>query len=207
MEIRSSSCEDSASADQRLSWRSPVVLISEETIIQSLKAGDASALVALYDSYGDAMYGLALRILRQPPEAEDVVQEVLMTLWSHCAYDPLRGSLRSFLLLSVRSRSLDRIRKRQGQARTVQRWGRGELGELDSHEPFDNAIRNETVIRVQAALNQLPEHQRQVLEYSYYEGLTQVQIAQRLEVPLGTVKSWFRLAFTKLRRELHDLTS
>ncbi len=182
-----------------------MIRTSEQAIVQALQAGDASALGSLYDSYGDVMYGLALRILGQRQEAEDLVQEVFLNLWNHCTYNPARGSFRSFLLLTIRSRALDRVRSRQGALRTAQRWIRGDIGQEFPNQPLENVVQDETTRRVQAALNELPEQQRQALKLAYYEGLTQAEIAQRLQVPLGTVKSWFRLGFTKLRKNLHDL--
>lgn len=168
-----------------------------------LKAGSASALEALYDLYGNLMYALALRILHNSQEAEDVVQEVFLSVWHRCNYEPERGSLKTFLILLTRSRALDRLRSQSTRSNTLQRAGRA-LEQGIPREPLESAMSDEVSRHVQAALNTLPEQQRQALELAYFEDMTQLEISQSLNVPLGAVKSWFRLGFNKLRHSLKD---
>lgn len=179
---------------------------SDLEMFQALKARQASALGQLYDSYGDMMYALAFRILRNSQEAEDLIQEIFEALWQNCSYSPQRGSLKSFLMLLVRSRSLDRLRSQKSTQNALERAGHSEV-DRSLDKPLETVVSDEISQRVRAALAELPENQRQAFEMAYFEGLSQREISQSLEVPVGTVKSWFRLGFTKLRRSLNDLMS
>lgn len=184
----------------------PVTLsLADEELIRGLQAQQPKALEQLYDSYGNMMYGLALQILNNHQEAEDLVQDIFLKLWHHCNYDPNRGSLRSFLMILVRSRALDRVRSHKSRLNTAERSGHQTAINSSEPSPLDVVTSDEISQRVQAALAILPENQRQALEWSYFGGLTQQEIAQRLNVPLGTVKSYFRLSFSKLRQSLNDL--
>jgi RNA polymerase sigma-70 factor, ECF subfamily len=180
--------------------------LSDVELVTRLKAGDSAALSKIYDRYGDAMYWFAVRLLGQPQEAEDLLQEIFMALFDKCTYQSGRGSLKTYLMMLVHSRSLDRLRSRKSQVQRQQRL-QGYTPLYDFSTPLDHATDSEIAQRVRTALGELPEKQRYALEMAYFEGLTQVEIAQRLNVPVGTVKSWFRLSFDKLRRKLGDLTS
>lgn len=178
-----------------------------DELIKGLQTQQPCALEQLYDSYGDMMYGLAFHILGNRQEAEDLVQDIFLKLWHHCSYDPSRGSLQSFLMLLVRSRAIDRLRSQKSRLKTAERSGHLAGSEIFGRSPFEVATSDEVSQRVQDALSALPEKQRQALELSYFKGLTQQEIAQRLEVPVGTVKSYFRLSFVKLRQSLQDFMS
>jgi RNA polymerase sigma-70 factor, ECF subfamily len=176
----------------------------DDELLQGLQAQQPNVLTRLYDSYGDMMCGLAYRIINSRQDAEDVVQDVFLRLWNHCSYNPDRGSFQTFLMIMVRSRSLDRLRSHQSQLKNVQRSGRLQ-NETDGQTPLEIVAADEIGQRVQRALADLPDKQRQAIELSYFGGLTQQEISQHLEVPLGTVKSYFRLSFAKLRQSLQDL--
>lgn len=177
---------------------------SDLELFRRLKAKKTSALAELYDSYGDIMYSLALQILRNPQEAEDLVQEVFLNLWQNCTYNPDRGSFKSFLIIMLRSRAIDRWRAHKSSLNTLERFGKETNSQEKTNIPLKEAVSDEISQRVREALSQLPENQRQALEMAYYEGLTQVEIAQHFNTPVGTVKSWFRLSFAKLRNSLKD---
>jgi RNA polymerase sigma-70 factor, ECF subfamily len=181
--------------------------LSDHELLDRLQAKHADALEQLYDSYSGIMYGLAFRILGNRQEVEDVIQDIFLGLWHHCNYDPNRASFKSFLMLLVRSRSLDRLRSHQSRLNTAERSGHLVSNELPTETPLEAVVVDETSRRVQEALAELPTKQRQALELSYFGGLTQQEIAQRLKIPLGTVKSYFRLSFAKLRQSLHSLIS
>jgi RNA polymerase sigma-70 factor, ECF subfamily len=182
----------------------PVVkLISDRELLDRLQSKQPDALRQLYDSYGDLMFGLALRILGDRQEAEDLVQDVFLTLWTHCTYDPTRASFKSFLMLLVRSRSLDRLRSQKSRLAADERSHH--LAPPASQTPLEAAVLGDVSDQVQQALADLPPSQRQALELAYFGGLTQQEIAQKLGVPLGTVKSYFRLSFGKLRQALSSL--
>ncbi|WP_245915880.1 sigma-70 family RNA polymerase sigma factor [Merismopedia glauca] len=170
-------------------------------LFYGLKAKDAAAIGKLYDRYGGLMYSLAFRILGNSQEAEDLIQEIFVNLWQKCSYDPTRGSLKSFLLILVRSRAIDRWRSQKNTQHRLENW-QNEMLLVDEDDPHTDDITE----RVRSALTELPETQRQALEMAYYQGLSQSEIAKQLDVPLGTVKSWFRLGFVKMRQMLKDLT-
>jgi len=176
---------------------------SDEGLIEALKARQIGALREIYRRHGRLIYSLALRIVKRAEEAEDLTQEVLLSLWQHPAYDPRRGSLKQFLVLLTRSRAIDRLRSHHARHRTLKRW-QPVAEPLTINPPLDQVSQGERAQRVQQALSSLPAAEREVLEIAYYEGLSQSAIAQRLDIPLGTVKSRCRQGLKKLRRALTD---
>ncbi|AFZ17681.1 sigma-70 family RNA polymerase sigma factor [Allocoleopsis franciscana] len=179
-------------------------LQSDEELIQALKAGQSSALGILYDRYASLVYRLALRILTNPQEAEDLTQEIFLNLWRSGSYNPSRGSLSSFLTTLTRSRAIDKIRSRGSNLKFIQRWSQMMVNETSSLTPFESAALSQRSHQVRQALTQLPEKQRQVLEMAYYEGLSQSEIAAQLGIPLGTIKTWSRQGLLNLRKNLRD---
>ena len=173
---------------------------TDGALVARIEARDADALALLYDRHAARLLGLAQRILGVGGEAEEVLQEVFLYVWrSAGSFDPARGSVLAWLLVATRSRAIDRLRARRPASR-------GELRRLDdvpeSAAPVDverdSAAREwESVCR--AAIGELPEEQRRVLELAYFEGLTHVEIAERTATPLGTVKTRVRLGLMKLR--------
>lgn len=179
-------------------------LQSDEELIQALKAGQSSALGILYDRYASLVYRLALRILTNPQEAEDLTQEIFLNLWRSGSYNPSRGSLSSFLTTLTRSRAIDKLRSRGSNLKFIQRWSQMMVNETSSLTPFESAALSQRSHQVRQALTQLPEKQRQVLEMAYYEGLSQSEIAAQLGIPLGTIKTWSRQGLLNLRKNLRD---
>lgn len=177
---------------------------TDTALFQALKAGQTSALATLYDRYGRLVYGLALQILKNSQEAEDLTQEVFLALWNRDTYNPARGSLSSFLTTMTRSRAIDKIRSRDSSLKFLERWRRNIPNEISANTPFEQASYTERSQQVQNALGKLSADQRQVLEMLYYQGFTQAEIAQQLNLPLGTVKTRSRLGLLKLRQTLED---
>lgn len=177
---------------------------TDTEVLQSLKSGDLSALTRLYERYGEPVYRLCLRILGNVAEAEDVTQEVFLAFWRNLTYDPARGSLLVFLLTLARSRSINRLRQVRSQQQLYQRWEGHLAPHANSRSLMDHATLTELSERVGEALQQLPDTQRQVLEMAYYDGLSQSEITQRLNLPLGTVKTRSRQGLLKLRKLLND---
>jgi RNA polymerase sigma-70 factor, ECF subfamily len=178
--------------------------VTDRDLIHAIRQGQVDALGVLYDRYAKLVYGLALRILANAEEAEDVAQDVFLTFWHRNSYDPNRGSLSSFLMTMTRSRSIDKLRSRNTGFRFLQRWKGLAREETSWATPMEQAAVSERAQRVRQALAQLPESERQVLEIAYYEGLSQTEIAQRLNTPLGTVKTRSRQGLLKLRKILQD---
>lgn len=162
--------------------------------------GDGEAVAELYDRHARPIYSLALRILGDVTEAEDVVQEVFSQAWRQASrYSASRGAVAAWLLTLARSRAIDRLRARRARpAGVTDHRAAGQV--VDAGPPVDSQVlSSEQVARVRAALEELPVLQRAAIELAYYEGLTHAEIAARLEEPLGTVKTRIRLAMMKLR--------
>lgn len=173
--------------------------VSDHDLVIRLWAGQTDALATLYDRYSSLVYTLALKILANPAEAEDLTQEVFVSFWQRQAYDPNRGSLSSFLATYTRSRALDRLRVQGGRARILKRFQRISRSSSPTVTPLEQAAQQDQQHRVRQALDQLSPSERQVLEIAYFEGLSQTQIADRLGIPLGTVKTRCRQGLRRLR--------
>jgi RNA polymerase sigma factor (sigma-70 family) len=171
---------------------------SDEALLALVSRSDEQALAELYDRYGRAAYGLALRILRDTALAEDAVQEAFMTVWrSAGSFLAERAKASTWILTLVHRRAVDLVRREERRRGEPLETVEPEGGEA-TDEQADLRARRRVV---QAALRQLPDDQREALELAYYGGFTQSELAERLGQPLGTIKSRM---FTGLRR-LRDL--
>lgn len=178
---------------------------TDAELFQLMSVGQASALGILYNRYGSLVYRLALRILTNPQEAEDLTQEIFINLWQKRTYNPNRGSLSSFLTTLTRSRAIDKLRSRSTKLKFLQQWSQMMATEIPPLTPFESASLSDRSHYVRDALAQLPEKQRQVLEMAYYDGLSQSEIAAKLSIPLGTIKTWSRQGLLNLRKNLQNL--
>lgn len=178
---------------------------TDRVLVEAMQAGQVEALREIYRRYGQLVYSLGARILHSSEEAEDLTQEIFVTLWQKCGYKTDRGSLGTYLTLITRSRAIDRLRTRRAGYRLLQRWQAIQRGHVPGNSPLEQVVIGEQAQHVKEALNELSPLEREVLEIAYYEGLSQSQIAQRLSIPLGTVKSRSRQALKKLRFKLQDL--
>ncbi|MEL6938693.1 MAG: sigma-70 family RNA polymerase sigma factor [Cyanobacteria bacterium J06598_1] len=163
--------------------------------------GDLEALGLLYDRYSRLVYSIALKSLHSVAEAEDLTQEVFMTLARSRTYNPQRGALAKYLTTLTRSRAIDRLRARATQQKYLNQWNQQQMA-TEATTPLTKAMQQERRTLVRAALSTLKARQREVLELSYYEGQSQSDIAKRLGVPLGTVKSWARRGLLQLKEQL-----
>ncbi|NET58389.1 MAG: sigma-70 family RNA polymerase sigma factor [Symploca sp. SIO2E6] len=184
----------------------PLTLQTDEAVFATFKEGNINALGILYDRYGLIVYRLANKMLSNPQEAEDLTQEIFLNLQSRPHYQQQRGSFYSYLMMLTRSQAIDRLRRKSSWWR---RWQNlGNMTELKSEPsfslPLEKISTDERAKRVNEALQELSTNQRQVLELAYYEGLSHSQIAQRLNLPLGTVKTHCRRGLLKLRQTLRD---
>jgi RNA polymerase sigma factor (sigma-70 family) len=179
-----------------LAARRRVKAHSDEELLEAIAQGDDAALGALYDRFGRVAYAVALRVLRDQALAEDAVQEAFLAVWrSADAYRRERAKPATWILTLVHRRAVDLVRRED----------RRRADHLDeAPEPSVATVQDEADLRdrrsmVQAALRELPAEQRQALELAYYGGYTQSELAERLGVPLGTIKSRMFAGLTRLR--------
>jgi RNA polymerase sigma-70 factor (ECF subfamily) len=174
----------------------------DETLIKRLASGtDEAALSELYDRYQATMYGLAMRITNDAGLAQDAVQEAFVGIWRNAGrYEESRSAVRTWILSITHHRAIDLVRRRRPTS---------ELPEMDTLDKalmapdvWPEVARAEDAVEVRSAMGLLPDEQRRVIEMAYFEGLTQVEIADRTGAPLGTVKSRARLGLSQLRRAL-----
>jgi RNA polymerase sigma-70 factor, ECF subfamily len=170
--------------------------VSDEELLARVARGDEGALAELYDRFSRVTYGLAVRVLRDRALAEDAVQEAFLAVWRTAAsFDARRGSASTWVLTLVHRRAVDLVRREERR--------RGDP--LDDAPVASGEATDETAeVReqrraVQAALAKLPTDQREALELAYYGGLSQSELAEKLGVPLGTVKSRMFAGLSKLR--------
>jgi RNA polymerase sigma-70 factor, ECF subfamily len=180
----------------------PTLETSDPDLVVAMARGDGQALGVLYDRYCPTLLATAIRVLGNQREAEDLVHDVLMEAWQKAGdYDRARGSVRTWLLVRLRSRALDRWR-RAGRIRVETMEDRT----LDDYLPAPAGDPGQSIdhARVRRAVQDLPEPQRLVLELAYFEGLSSTEIAERLAIPVGTVKSRTAAGLAKLRAAIHD---
>jgi RNA polymerase sigma-70 factor, ECF subfamily len=178
--------------------------LSDIELIDQLRAGKQQALGILYDRYGGLVYTIALRILSQADEAEDLTQDVFLTFWKQEKFDPSRAMLSTYLSVLTRSRALNKIRSRATQGQALERLQQWTLSDSCTPTPLEQASLEEQQQAVREAMTRLTENQRQVLEMNYHRGLSHSEIAQQIDMPLGTVKSNARQGLLKLRQILGD---
>lgn len=186
--------------------------LPDRLLVARMARGDEQAMQALVRVHGGVVYALARSILREPADAEEVAADTFMQAWrSAASFDPARSSVVGWLGVIARSRALDRVRARNRQARFLTHDTEFtqvealEGAQPDSLTPDRAAEQAEARVLVARALRELPEPQRQVIELAYFGGLSQSEIAARLAMPLGTVKTRTLAAMRQLRTRLGPL--
>lgn len=179
------------------------VQISDAELLHSITNGDEAALASLFDRYRSILFSIIVRIVISREEAEDVLQEVFLQVWNKARdFDESRGKAFTWLATLARSRSIDRLRSLGARERAVDEATR-ETVDVVSDAEIDSMYAEKRK-RVQHALAQLPEEQRRVLLMAYFEGCSQSEIADRLNTPLGTVKTRMRSGMIRLRELFGD---
>lgn len=171
-------------------------LLIEQIILQ-----DQEALAMLYDRYAAMVKGLAYRILNSPEEAEEVVLDVFSQIWRKASsYDSRQSRVDTWIFMIARSRTLDKLRSLSRLAQVVTACE--QLVPVPLNTPEEELIISERREQVQTAMANLPPEQRQVIELAYYQGLSHTEIAAKMNLPLGTIKTRIRLGLNKLRQGL-----
>ena len=186
-------------------------LRSDRAAEELVTAGPSGELLAtaLYDRTHTLVYGLAMRILRDSADAEEITVDVYTQLWRNAArFDPRRGGLQAWLVMMTRSRAIDRLRSSAYRQRLRETCGPVEnaVNLPSATSPEQQALVSERQCRIRAALAALPNAQRLVLEMAFFEGLTHSELAARLGLPLRTVKSHIRSGMIRMREQLATLT-
>jgi RNA polymerase sigma-70 factor (ECF subfamily) len=165
-------------------------------------ARDGRAIGELYDRHSRLLYGLILRILRNRSEAEEVLQEVFVQVWTRAdTYNVELGAPVAWLVRIARNRAIDQIRSNSVRARTAEATPLPPPVET----PEARAVTSEQQRAIARALDTLPVEQRELIEHAYFQGLTQSELAERFHLPLGTVKTRVRTGMMTLRRELQQV--
>ena len=164
-------------------------------LLAGLERGEDRAMATLYDRYSRIVYSVALRVLRDPAAAEDILQEIFMQMWRNPqSFVAARGSLGGWLSVVARNRSIDTLRRKRPSE---------QVEELALASPFDladDSERNLLMEKARAAVVLLPAEQRKTLEMAFFDGLTHSEIAEMTGDPLGTVKTRIRSALLTLRK-------
>lgn len=177
-------------------------------LLLEVRQGNQAAFARLYDRYAPLVFSLAQRIVKETAEAEDVLQEIFLSIWTKASlFDETKGSVYTWIVTIARRKAIDRLRSKE-------RVNRSERLEADvvttlpdaayMANPLNATIGGEYEQMMRDALATLSTEQRTVIEMSYYEGYTQEQISRRLNVPLGTVKTRMRQGLIRLRENLQE---
>lgn len=191
----------------------PLHLVASEgdedlRLVERIRQRDEAALGALYDRWSERVYAVAFHLVGNRDDAEEVVEKAFSQVWAEAdRYHGGRGSVEAWIILIARSRALDRLRLIRSRLKREERLDDEAAGELvgDGDSPLQGAAAGERREIVDRALSRLPGDQQRVVRMTFFEGLTQREIAHELGVPLGTVKTRTRLAFPKLRALLSGL--
>lgn len=183
------------------------------SLLARLTERDEQALLQLYRKYQRLVYSLALRVLREEAEAQELLQEVFLHVWEKASlFNSERGTFEAWLLTLTHHRAIDVLRTRRfKQQASEERVDPDVLAGLATQETISDrsgltdSIEIDERVRVQSALEEISKEQREVLELAYYEGYSQSEIAERLGIPLGTVKTRMRQGMIKLSNHLKDL--
>jgi RNA polymerase sigma-70 factor (ECF subfamily) len=172
---------------------------ADEDLISLVQSRDPHAFATLYDRHARAAYSLAYRMMGEPQAAEDLVQDAFLKLWRAAgSYRAERGSVRSWQLAIVHNRAIDQLRSSTSRRRTQEKV-EASAPRFQPSEAFSESWRNAQREQLREALKTLPQEQLKVLELAYFGGYTRKEIAELLDLPLGTVKGRMRLGLKKMR--------
>ncbi len=176
-------------------------------LMEAVSRGDQQAFAQLYDATSRNVFGIVLHVLRDHAQAEEVTQEVYVDAWRQAKrFDAQRGSVSAWLNTIAHRRAVDRVRSAERMTQRELRHVETEITDMVP-DPSDQAIANDEGRRVRAALALLSEGQRTAVQLAYFEGKSQREVAEYLEVPLGTVKTRIRDAMQRLRKHLGEAAS
>lgn len=168
-----------------------------DVLLEQSARGDRDAFAVLYDQTSSLVYGIALRVVRDPARAEEITQEVFLEIWRRAArYLSDRGSARAWIGTIAHRRAVDVVRSEAASRKRMERVGR--LVDTEYDEVLEAVEVADDRRRVSGALDRLSDAQRQAVELAYFEGLTYREVSEQTGVPLGTIKTRMRAALTRL---------
>lgn len=178
----------------------------QQLLLSRVGRGEPSALAELYELLAAPLGALAYRILGNPDEVEEVLQDVFVAIWNHAAhYDPMLSRPFSWMIVITRRLCWNRLRARgrhERKLKALEESGRGPVIPLQERAPSEQVEGLEWVELAKDRMHQLPERQERVLQMSLFDGLTHEEIASALDLPLGTVKTWIRRGLIKMKEQL-----
>lgn len=171
-------------------------------LMRQVAQGDEQAFTQVYDALSPSVYGLVLRVLRDPAQSQEVAQEVMVDLWRQATrFDPDKGSVKGYVLTMAHRRAVDRVRS--AQAATDRELRVGQASQDREFDEVAEAVENRLEVQqVRRALRVLTELQREAVQLAYYGGYTHREVSELLDVPLGTVKTRLRDGLIRLRDEM-----
>lgn len=168
--------------------------------------GDQAAFAEVYDEVARSVYGITLRVLADPHQAEEVAQEALVESWRKAAqFDPARGSAAAWIATIAHHRAVDRVRSSASARQRDTSWHEQSAQESTADATFDSASAHLTSAKILDALTQLPPTQRRAVELAYFGGYTYADVARLMQCPLGTTKTRIRTALLQLRQSMDSL--
>lgn len=180
----------------------------EIKLMRRIKQRDADALEELYDLYKRLLFGMVISIVKKREEAEDVLQEIFVKIWNKAdSFNEERGNVYSWIVTLARNKAIDRIRSKGYKTQQKQSVSIHQplfSLETDKYDPMETTIFSDRAELVKRALSEIPEEQSEVIKIAYYRGMTQSEIADYLDIPLGTVKTRTRQGMIKLKRILGE---
>ena len=189
---------------------------SDERLLKHVAQQDAVAYEVFYDRHTKAVYSLILRIVRQPTRAEELLQETFWQVWRSATTYRGEGAALAWLMRIARNRALDELRRQKARPQATEYVADGMTEAVqvaraaNQQAPLEDAVEQAVTLRwnqqeVRRALAAIPAEQRLCLELNYFEGLTQREIAEQLELPIGTIKSRMRIGMEKLEYQLRRI--
>jgi RNA polymerase sigma-70 factor (ECF subfamily) len=184
----------------------PTAEDSQGHLLRRVAARDMEALAKFYDQTAGALFSVAIRILGDPTEAEEVIQDVFVQIWDKAPiFDPALGSAIHWALSITRHRAIDRLRSRHRRARLLEEFQNAtEPDSTVASGQSPRALHADEAALVRRALDSLPADQRQAIQLAFFEGQTHLEIAEALHQPLGTIKARIRRGMLKLRDSLQE---
>lgn len=179
----------------------------QHRLLQRVAAGDLQAFTQLYDEFSGLMFSLALRILRDRSQAEDVLQDVFLQIWNRAeSYNSQLGKPITWMITLTRNRAIDRLRSNARGQRLIEAALEHGIGTpQNTCGSLESALRHEAATGVRRAMTQLPPEQREAIELAFFAGLTQTEVASALRQPLGTIKARIRRGMIRLRDLLEEV--